>query len=588
MPPFSILDFNMGFNFSYTGALTERLAMKKTILATLLAASCASTLAANYYVVVPVQSRTATTGNILVTLNPNVVPSAVAGRAYAGFDFAAVLQVKGDPNFNSAGVTWYVTSGALPAGMSLSPDGKLSGTPTAAGTSSFQLQANYKSKTGQQGYQVVVGEVTVALAAGELPAGIQGAAYFYDVKPQLAVAGDPSFRTADVTWNFVGTLPPGLQLNTNGTITGVPTAEGTHQITVKATYLGKAGQQTYQVLVGAIQVSLSATASAPAGATYGQNYNAGNGWDIRPNLSVTGDAAFSASTPVTWTVAGGALPAGLTLNANGLVTGTPTARGNNPVQVKVEYKGKSATQGYTLPFTEGIALQSGFRAWSDGSLAASCKEYRNGKAGYAYTGSTGDGYYRIDVDGPGPTGYIDVLCDMTTDGGGWTVVQRRVNGTVDFYRTYAEYAVGFGTAQEYWIGNNRLATMTAAGVELRIDMMRTNLQVADARYSNFKVNAAADAYRLASASWVGGTAGDSLSGHVGAQFTTKDVSHDQVDPSNNCAMQYKGAWWYTACHSANLNGLYLNGVHTTYADGIEWRTWTGYYESLGKVEMKVR
>jgi hypothetical protein len=432
----------------------------------------------------------------------------------------------------------------------------------------------------------VVGEVSVALAAAsDLPAGVQGAAYFYDVKPLLSVSGDPAFNAAAVTWNYVGALPPGLQLNTNGTITGTPTAEGTHPITVRATYLSKSGQQTYQVLVGAITVALS-TASAPSAATYGQNYS---GWDLKPNVSVSGDAAYAGGgANVAWSVASGALPAGLTLNANGTVTGTPTARGTNPVQVKAEYKGKAATQAYAIPFIEGISSQSGYRAWSDGTLATSCKEYRNGKAGYAYSGATGDGYYRIDVDGPGPTGFVDVLCDMTTDGGGWTVVQRRVNGTVDFYRTWNEYAVGFGTAAEYWIGNNRLAAMTAAGVELRIDMMRTNLQVADARYSNFRVTGAADAYRLASASWVGGTAGDSLGGHVGAQFTTKDVSHDQVDPSNNCAMQYKGAWWYTSCHSANLNGLYLNGVHTSYADGIEWRTWTGYYESLGKVEMKVR
>ena len=656
--------------------------MKKLILASLLAAISASSLATDYFVVVPVPNRTPTTGNILVSLNSYALPGALAGRAYAGFDFNSVLQVKGDPAFNQAGVTWSLAGGALPPGMVLSPSGRLSGTPTAAGTATIQVQASYKTKSGQQSYRVIVAEVTVALATAQLPPGVQGAAYSYDIKPLLSVAGDPAFNPASVTWNYVGTLPPGLQLNTNGTITGVPTAEGTHPITVRATYLNQAGQQTYQVLVGAItvglteatlpagvqgtayrydmkpllrvagdaafagtgatwsvasgslpaglvlgadgvisgvpaaenagtpfsvqatyktkngqqaysvlvgaiQIALSATTAPPPSATYGTTYNS---WDVTPNVSISGDAAYDGKgTGVTWSVAGGSLPAGLVLNANGTVTGTPSARGTNPVQVKATYKGKSATQAYTVPFTEGISIQAGYRRWTDGTLAASCKEYRNGKPGYAYSGAVGNGYYLIDVDGPGgATSQFEVLCDMTTDGGGWTVIQRRVNGTVDFYRTWAEYAAGFGTVEEYWIGNNRLAALTAAGVELRIDMMRTNLQVADARYSNFRVTGAADAYRLASVSWVGGTAGDSLGGHVGAQFTTKDASHDLVDPSNNCAMQYKGAWWYTNCHSSNLNGLYLNGVHTSYADGIEWRTWTGYYESLGKVEMKVR
>jgi hypothetical protein len=562
--------------------------MKKTILATLVAVLSTSALATNYYVVVPVQNRTATAGNITVVLGANSLPSAIAGRPYAGFDFKSVLQVKGDPNFSTAGVTWSVVSGALPAGLTLSPAGVLAGTPSLGGTSTFQLQASYKTKTGQQAYQVIVGEVAVALAAGALTAATQGVAYAYDVKPLLSVSGDPAFNVADVTWNFVGDLPPGLQLNTNGTITGTPTGEGAYPITVKATYLSRAGQQTYQVIVAVIRVTLSATSAPPAPAVYGQSYNTGQGWNVRANLAVTGDAAYSASSPVTWSVIGGALPAGLTLGADGVVVGTPTAGGTNPLQVKAEYNGRVATQSYTVPYTAGIRNFTGYRAWSDGTLAVSCKEYRNGKSGYGYTGATGDGYYRIDVDGAGPTGFVDVLCDMTTDGGGWTVVQRRVNGSVDFYRTYNEYAVGFGNGDEYWIGNNRLAAMTASGTELRIDMMRTNLQTAYALYSNFKVTAAADAYRLASAAWVSGTAGDSLGGQVGAQFTTKDVSHDQVDPSNNCAMQYHGAWWYTSCHSSNLNGAYLNGAHTSYADGIEWRTWTGYYESLAKTEMKVR
>ena len=80
--------------------------------------------------------------------------------------------------------------------------------------------------------------------------------------------------------------------------------------------------------------------------------------------------------------------------------------------------------------------------------------------------------------------------------------------------------------------------------------------------------------------------GDSLTYSAGYSFSTKDRDND-VD-SRHCAQEFKGAWWYKICHLANLNGLYLGGPHTSYADGIEWHTWHGHEYSLKKVEMKLR
>ena len=81
--------------------------------------------------------------------------------------------------------------------------------------------------------------------------------------------------------------------------------------------------------------------------------------------------------------------------------------------------------------------------------------------------------------------------------------------------------------------------------------------------------------------------GDSLSGHRNQAFTTRDKDHDTND-GGSCALSYKGAWWYTKCHSSNLNGLYLGGHHELYAKGVTWNAWRGYYYSLKNTEMKIR
>lgn len=81
-------------------------------------------------------------------------------------------------------------------------------------------------------------------------------------------------------------------------------------------------------------------------------------------------------------------------------------------------------------------------------------------------------------------------------------------------------------------------------------------------------------------------AGDALLKHNGMKFTTKDRDNDHSE--NNCASFYHGAWWYRNCHTSNLNGQYLRGQHTSYADGIEWSSWTGWQYSLKFSEMKIR
>jgi hypothetical protein len=391
------------------------------LAAALLTASAVS-VASDYYVVVPVPNRAATDGNILVSLNGYSLPSGVVGRAYAGFDFNSLLQVKGDPSYSPGNVRWSVAGGALPAGLSLSAAGKLSGTPTAAASSSFQVLAAYKSKAGEQSYQVLVADVSVALAADSaMPAGVQGAQYSYDLKSRLTVSGDPQYTPAQVGWTLAaGALPAGLQLNADGTITGVPSAEGTYPFTVKASYLNKAGQQSYQVIVGAITVSLSGATLPPMVAG-----TAIPAYDLKQNLSISGDAAYAGDgTGVTWNIAG-SLPAGLALGADGRITGTPTATGTSSIAVTASYKSKAtAPATYNLSVGANIKDNGSYRSWSDGTYAASCQAYLSAGAPYTYAGATGDGVYRVNMGGT-PT---DVYCNQTTNGGGWTLLMKQAAG----------------------------------------------------------------------------------------------------------------------------------------------------------------
>jgi hypothetical protein len=408
--------------------------MKKTALAALLAAASFSTFASDYFVVVPVPSRSATAGNILVTLNGYSLPTGVVGRTYAGFDFNAVLQVLGDPSYSQSSVRWSVASGALPAGLSLSADGKLSGTPTAAATSSFQVLAAYKTKAGQQAYQVMIADIVVGLSSATLPQGVQGAPYSYDLKQNLQVTGDPQYTPAQVTWSLVsGPLPAGVQLNTNGTLSGTPTAGGTFPVTVQASYMNRAGQRTYQVIVATVTVALSDVAFPML--TAGTAYS----YDLKQNLQVTGDTAYAGNgAGVTWSLSSGALPGGLSLTGDGVISGSPTTVGAASFGVKAAYLLSSGSKAYSMAVNANVKNMGSYRGWSDGTYAASCQAYLSPSAPYIYAGATGDGVYRISAGGS----TLDVYCNQTTNGGGWALLMKQAQGDSATLR--------WGTA--YWTG----------------------------------------------------------------------------------------------------------------------------------------
>jgi ficolin len=177
---------------------------------------------------------------------------------------------------------------------------------------------------------------------------------------------------------------------------------------------------------------------------------------------------------------------------------------------------------------------------------------------------------------------------METDGGGWVVFQRRMNGAVDFYRPWADYLKGFGDLNgEFWLGLHSIHRLTlAANTTLRVDLADFEGGKRYANYSTFRVLDSSRKYTLNIGGY-SGDAGDSMGGHNGMNFTTFDEDNDRHS-GINCAITFKGAWWYDKCHNSNLNGRYLSGHHTSYADGVDWYTWRGHYYSLKTTEMKLR
>ena len=210
-------------------------------------------------------------------------------------------------------------------------------------------------------------------------------------------------------------------------------------------------------------------------------------------------------------------------------------------------------------------------------IYTSCVEHQ--KAGHTTSGN-----YWITI--PNTSKTIHVYCDQDTDGGGWLVFQRRQDGTVDFYRDWADYKAGFGKITgEFWLGNDHLHSLTQDQQELRVDLVDFNDTTAFAKYSTFVVKSESKKYSL-TISGFSGTAGDSLKSHNGMAFSTKDRDND-MGPSRSCAQERQGAWWYWSCNHSNLNGPYHDSAKAGHA-GVTWFHWKNRYVSLKKTEMKIR
>ena len=113
-----------------------------------------------------------------------------------------------------------------------------------------------------------------------------------------------------------------------------------------------------------------------------------------------------------------------------------------------------------------------------------------------------DGVQTINPDGFGP---FQVRCDMQTDGGGWTVFQRRQDSSVNFYRGWQNYKNGFGDLNgNFWLGLDKIHRLTKSGQNvLRVDLTDWTDDIAYAKYGSFSVASESDAYRMNFGSYSG-------------------------------------------------------------------------------------
>ncbi|WP_198137590.1 Ig domain-containing protein [Terriglobus sp. TAA 43] len=229
--------------------------------------------------------------------------------------YVAVLQASG----GTSPYNWSIASGTLPAGLNLSATGIISGTPTAAGTSTFTAQV--KDAAGAIATLNLTLKInaassggTLTIATSTLPSGTVQIAY----AASITITGGTAPYTCSVD---SGSLPAGLILGSNCAVTGIPTTAGTSTFTVHVTDAASPSNSGSGLITIVINpASAVLVLASPPPATVGLPYSGA--------VSVTGGTA-----PYHCVLASGAMPAGLTLGSDCVINGTPLVAGTTSIGV---------------------------------------------------------------------------------------------------------------------------------------------------------------------------------------------------------------------------------------------------------------
>ena len=262
---------------------------------------------------------------------PIITTSSLMGGT-AGVAYSQMLVASG-----TGPITWAIASGSLPAGLSLSSAGIISGIPTATGTSTFDVSAT-------NGITSVTKSLSIYTAGASEPADI--------TMPNFAVGmvGVPYYQiitangTQSIYWfHSSGTLPDGLTLSLSGIVSGIPTTTGTFNFMLQAMNGSGGNMRSFSITIVAAPVVLvvpTITTSSLTGGTVGTSYSQA--------LSATG------TVPITWSLDSGNLPDGLTLSTAGVISGTPTVAGTSNFTVQAS----NAVGNTTKPLSITVAFMA--------------------------------------------------------------------------------------------------------------------------------------------------------------------------------------------------------------------------------------
>ncbi|XP_018609630.2 angiopoietin-related protein 3 [Scleropages formosus] len=212
-------------------------------------------------------------------------------------------------------------------------------------------------------------------------------------------------------------------------------------------------------------------------------------------------------------------------------------------------------------------------------LPADCNEVFN-------RGERISGVYSIKPNNSDP---FNVFCEMTADGGS-TVIQRRQDGSVDFDQTWEKYENGFGELQrEFWLGLKKIHSIVfQSSTILQIQLEDWKGDKRSIEYQ-FAMDGPSSQYTI-HLRQVSGDLPNAMANHTGMRFSTKDHDNDN-DDDFNCAENYTGGWWFSACGDTNLNGKYMRVKPKGRAErrsGIYWRPERGNAYSIKSTKLSIR
>lgn len=301
------------------------------------------------------------------TAAPTISTSSVPGATQSAVYPSTTLTATG----GTAPYTWAVTAGSLPAGLTLSASGVITGTPTGTADATFTVQVtDAVPETATKQFTIVVhGPPTVSSTT------LGGVTVGTAITKTLSATGG----TTPYAWSLAsGTLPAGLTLASGtGVLSGTPTTAGTYAFGVKVTDTNSAVSATVSLTLAVVEkVAVSSTTVPPA--TTGAAYTT--------TLTATGGLV-----PLTWSVGSGSLPAGVTMSSGGVVSGTPSAPGSFTFEAKVaDATGGSATKSFSLSVANSVAIATGsLPASTVGSPFSAALSVTGGNGPFAWVLSSG-------------------------------------------------------------------------------------------------------------------------------------------------------------------------------------------------------